>query len=610
MGFDRDNKMDKPRGRGGSRGNFGSRDGSAGRNNSFDKAYNGRGNGSFRSRGGDRGGFRGRGGDRGSFRGRGGDRGSFRGRGGDRGSFRGRGGDRGGFRGRGGDRGGGFRGRGGDRGGSFRGRGGDRGSFRGRGGDRGGFRGRGGSKFEDTTRKRKLEKKEERFDVVDADYNPYSNEIQEDVDEMPTKMMKLGNGKAVKKNGIVPQKKEEIISFDDSDEGEEMDEEIDEEVVVDEEMSDEEVGAEESGEEVSDEEVEVMDEELESSDEEVEVIDEELESSDEEVEVIDEEASDEEDGVEVEEKTTNHLKEESSDEDEIVKVKKLPVPKEKVIKPTEIMIEDQKRREERDRRSLRIKSLPLDTTSEEIKKLTPEALSIRITRGKKKCGCYLVYGGVETCKKAVKVLSATTFKGSRLEAQWLGSPEYRAQAKPSKQPINPFELYIGGLANFTPKSAIEKVFPNATVNMQFGPQGEQKNFVFIRFPTEKDAYDAFKKHENLTINKQLVDVFFGRTWSAPGATEAKTPVVKPVEEKKEVRKEIEITEEGNELYPRLRKDSDTTSIESIASSCEGIEEVIGEDDEIMDEEDEEMDEEIDEEIDEEMEDEESEEEDN
>ncbi|CEF65857.1 RNA recognition motif domain and Nucleotide-binding, alpha-beta plait domain-containing protein [Strongyloides ratti] len=633
MGFqNRDSQMSGSRGRGdfrGGRGGSNSRGGFRDRNNSsFDKRSDfnksprsfSNDRGGMRGRGNDRGGFRGRGNDRGGFRSRGGDRGGFRGRDNDRGGFRSRGGDRGGFRGRGNDRGG-FRSRGGDRGG-FRGRDNDRGGFRSRGGDRGKFgdrNGRGG-KFGNDNRKRKFQNEDEQFKVVDSEYNPLNNDVEsEDEFETSTKYAKIENEhselvKLAKKMGgkaNANKEKKAIVSFDDNEE--KMDE-SDNDV----EDSDEELVEEEIDEEIIEDEEELVENEELAEDEELGE-DEELEEGEELIEdeeVSDEEAEVSEDDSEITKTPTKvvaqngngKVKKDESSDDEPVIPKKLPVSENKSSSKfsktvEELLGEDMKRREEREKCTLRIKTLPLDTTVEEIKKLVPSSVSVRFTRNKKKCSCYLVFKTEAICKKVLKEISSKEIRGCKMESHWLGIRDVQGQNKLSKQPLNPFELYIGGMASFTPKSALEKAFPDGTVNIQTDPRGEQKNFAFVKYTTEQAAYNAFKKNSNLILNNQLVDVFYGRSWSIPTKVQddaSKTDVEveeKNVNDTKKSKKEdlVELNKKSEKSLEssRLRNDSDTSSIESIASSGEGIVEVEGEEDEdeeLLDEEmlDEEM----------------------
>uniref|UniRef100_A0A0K0G0C5 RRM domain-containing protein n=1 Tax=Strongyloides venezuelensis TaxID=75913 RepID=A0A0K0G0C5_STRVS len=586
----RNNQMSGGRGRGNSRGGF--RGGN-------DSGFGGRGgfNKSPRGFSGDRGGMRSRGGDRGGFRGRDNSRGGFRGRD-NGGGFRGRDNSRGGFRGR--DNGGGFRGRDNSRGG-FRGRDNNRGGFRGRDNSRGGFgsrdnnnSGRGG-KFGGDNRKRKFQKKDDDFKVVDNEYDPTNNKSDsEDEIETPAKFAKVQNQsskpvKVAKKpepKKDEKKKKEVVISFEDNeyemmdsddehlnDLDEEQDEE-DEEIIEDEEMVDEELLVDE---EVSDEEL-LVDEEI--SDEELE------DEEDDEVPQVTSKNAKTEAEVQPQNGKAKVVKEDSSDE-ELAPVKKLSVPESKSLSNLEELLkEDEERRKEREQCTLRIKTLPLDTTVEDMKKLAPSAVAVRFTRSKKKCGCYLVFKSEALCKKALKELSTKEFKGSKLDPKWMGIRDVEAQNKLAKQPINPLELYVGGIANFTPRSALEKAFPDGKVCIQFDPRGQQKNFCFVKFTDEKAAYKAFKENSSLIIHNQLVDVFYGRTWSIP--TKLQEVAEKDDAEVAEKKGEPNVSTKKSEAeFPRLRKDSDTSSIESIASSGEGIvelEDEEGEDEEMLDEE--------------------------
>uniref|UniRef100_A0A0N5C6C5 RRM domain-containing protein n=1 Tax=Strongyloides papillosus TaxID=174720 RepID=A0A0N5C6C5_STREA len=588
----RNNQMSGGRGRGNSRGGFrGGRDSSFGGRGGFNKSPRGFSN--------DRGGMRSRDGDRGGFRSRGNDRGGFRGRDNSRGGFRGRDNSRGGFRGR--DNGGNFRGRDNNRGG-FRGRDNDRGGFKGRDNNRGGFRGRDnnngnrGGKFGSDNRKRKFQNKEDDFKVVDNEYDPTVNQSDsEDEIETPAKFAKVQNqnSKPVKVPKKVEPKKDEkkkkevVISFEDNEDetmesdeehlndlDEELDEE-DEEILEDEEMVDEELLVDE---EVSDEEL-LVDEEI---------SDEELEDEEEENEIpqVTAKNAKTETKAQPQNGKTKVVKDDSSDE-EPAPVKKLPVPESKSSSNLEELLkEDEERRKEREHCTIRIKTLPLDTTVEDMKKLAPSAVSVRFTRSKKKCGCYLVFKSEALCKKALKELSTKEFKGSKLDPKWMGIRDVEAQNKLAKQPINPLELYVGGMANFTPRTALEKAFPDGKVCIQFDPRGEQKNFCFVKFTDEKAAYKAFKENSSLIIHNQLVDVFYGRTWSIP--TKLQEVAEKDEAEVAEKKGEPNIpTKKSEAELPRLRKDSDTTSIESIASSGEGIvelEDEEGEDEEMLDEE--------------------------
>uniref|UniRef100_A0AC35TIC0 RRM domain-containing protein n=1 Tax=Rhabditophanes sp. KR3021 TaxID=114890 RepID=A0AC35TIC0_9BILA len=178
--------------------------------------------------------------------------------------------------------------------------------------------------------------------------------------------------------------------------------------------------------------------------------------------------------------------------------------------------EEEARKTQRDQCTIHLKKIPVSTTNENLRKLFEGVVSVRIITNLKKASAYLVFDKAPAAQKALKDLASKPFMGIKIAAECCGDAGYVKKVRQDEmKPISRKELFVCGLSPFTSATEIQKAFPTCLPpKLATGPSGEPKNFTFIQFPTEEDAFKAFLKGKNLSIKENLVDVYYGRGWSA------------------------------------------------------------------------------------------------
>ncbi|KAJ1369826.1 hypothetical protein KIN20_031398 [Parelaphostrongylus tenuis] len=168
-----------------------------------------------------------------------------------------------------------------------------------------------------------------------------------------------------------------------------------------------------------------------------------------------------------------------------------------------IISEENRRRQERDERSLFIKGFPKKTKTKELEDLHPDIESVRHRKGS--AFAWIVFRNEASCSKAHNFFSTT-------------KPH-----KPKEMlPVNPLELYINGIAPEVTKDDIKNVF-RAAVSIHIpSARLHEIRRAFVLFSSEDDAKAAFDKSRGLKLGGRSVEVFYARV-----RQNIKTPTVKP-----------------------------------------------------------------------------------
>nr|CRZ22461.1 Bm4893 [Brugia malayi] len=244
---------------------------------------------------------------------------------------------------------------------------------------------------------------------------------------------------------------------------------------------------------------------------------------------------------------------------------------EPLLKPEdakEVIKEEQKRRDERDKKSLFVRGLPKDVKLGQLKALHNDILYVRHMPHRN--FAWLIFASEKLCEKAYEDISKQTVEGRTLTVDFCGSKaKTRPQKDKSQLPINPLELFVGGLPPSTSKDQMKVIFRQAT-NISFPKQARNKNklYCFVQFGDEKEARAAFEKGKTLKISGVPVDVLYARI--RKGITdEAKLPKTNQAFNLSNGA----ATKSKIKNSPKINETNGDTTSEGIESSDEGIEEV-------------------------------------
>lgn len=88
---------------------------------------------------------------------------------------------------------------------------------------------------------------------------------------------------------------------------------------------------------------------------------------------------------------------------------------------------------------------------------------------------WLIFASEKLCEKAYEDISKQTVEGRTLTVDFCGAKaKTRPQKDRSQLPINPLELFVGGLPPSTSKDQMKVIFRQAT-NISFPKQARNKN---------------------------------------------------------------------------------------------------------------------------------------
>ncbi|ETN71707.1 hypothetical protein NECAME_14133, partial [Necator americanus] len=254
-----------------------------------------------------------------------------------------------------------------------------------------------------------------------------------------------------------------------------------------------------------------------------------------------------------------------------LKRKAVDVPNEREAKHAKldenvVVDEENKRRQERDERSLFIKGFPKNTKTQDLEALHADIETVRHRKGTS--FAWLVFRNQASCKKAHSTLSITKIGGKPLFVDFCGSKSAKAGTiQKESKPINPLELYINGLPPMVTKEDIKNVF-RAAVSIHIpNTRAHEMKRAFILFSSEDDAKSAFDKGKGLKLSGKSVEVFYARV----RRTNEQNTAAKPAKGAQTVKPASSLTVKKAAVAPR-KEESDSDE-EEIESSDEGIEEV-------------------------------------
>jgi len=169
-----------------------------------------------------------------------------------------------------------------------------------------------------------------------------------------------------------------------------------------------------------------------------------------------------------------------------------------------ILKEEERRRKERNSRSLFVKGVSPKMKDSDLKNLSPDIIHVN----RKKSVAWLLFNSKEACDKAYTKISEIKLGKDKLVVDFCDD---RSTYKPEKQrsdsrPMNPLELVVSNLAPNTEREKLELIFKNAVhITLK-----HHHRYAFVRFDNEKSAREAFEKAKGLKINGQPVDVYYAR----------------------------------------------------------------------------------------------------
>ncbi|CAJ0936517.1 unnamed protein product, partial [Mesorhabditis belari] len=267
-------------------------------------------------------------------------------------------------------------------------------------------------------------------------------------------------------------------------------------------------------------------------------------------------------------------------------VKGAPSAKASKLDVNEVIAEEEKRRQERDERSLFIKGFPKSMTQAELEKIHPDVEGVRSKKGRS--FGWLIFKNANACNLAYKTLSKMKIKGMPLFVDYCGkrSTQEKETATSNQQPINPLELCLQGFPPSTTQHQLKVIYRSAqTIRIQ--PQKADykgKSLAFVRFGTEEDAKAAFDKSRNLSISGKPVDVFYSRVRKTADQVEKEKALLKLKKQAETSKdktlvapsKQNGVAAQQKKLQALKKKDDSEDDFEDeddVESSDEGIEEV-------------------------------------
>ncbi|KHN89166.1 hypothetical protein Tcan_18629 [Toxocara canis] len=139
-----------------------------------------------------------------------------------------------------------------------------------------------------------------------------------------------------------------------------------------------------------------------------------------------------------------------------------------------VLSEEERRRNERDRKSLFVRGFNKNTTPAQLKALHSDIVSVRHMPSR--TFAWLIFASEEHCDKAFEVISKQSVNGKQLTVDFCGvkSKHPPKQTDRNQQPINPLELYVSGFPASTSKDQIKVLFRSAT-SVTFPPAAKAKN---------------------------------------------------------------------------------------------------------------------------------------
>lgn len=229
-----------------------------------------------------------------------------------------------------------------------------------------------------------------------------------------------------------------------------------------------------------------------------------------------------------------------------------------------IINEENKRRQERDDRSLFIKGFPKNTKTKELEDLHPDIESVRHRKGSS--FAWIVFRNEASCNKAHDSLSTAKVGGKKVKVDFCG---VKSTKKPQKSkehvPVNPLELFINGIPPQVNKDDIKNVF-RAAISIHIpNARAHETRRAFVLFSTEDDAKAAFDKGRGLKLGGRSVEVFYARV---------RKNVASPSEVKPSKDLDAKKVHPSNKaVASKVVENEGDSDDEEVESSDEGIEEV-------------------------------------
>ncbi|WKY14235.1 hypothetical protein Q1695_000070 [Nippostrongylus brasiliensis] len=172
-----------------------------------------------------------------------------------------------------------------------------------------------------------------------------------------------------------------------------------------------------------------------------------------------------------------------------------------------IVEEENKRRKERDERSLFIRGFPKNTKAKELEELSEDIETVRHRRGSS--FAWIVFRNEASCTKAHGTLTKAMLGGKPLSVDFCGSRAKGSKARKENMPLDPLRLFINGVPRNVTKDDIKNVF-RAAVSISISNARNDLGKAFVKFSTEEDAKAAFDKGKGLKLSGRSVEVFYAR----------------------------------------------------------------------------------------------------
>jgi len=218
--------------------------------------------------------------------------------------------------------------------------------------------------------------------------------------------------------------------------------------------------------------------------------------------------------------------------------------------------EDEKRRAERDLRSLFIKGLAADVSEDEIRALSKDIVEVRVhisyyhnkfikqTDGKSVKKIRSKYAFIEFSSEAAVETNKPSLEGKKVGDQeivvdYVGSKsKHNSNQERVQKDVDPLKLYVTGFPTTITEDGLKSLFPKSiSIHMPHRSKSKQPlGFAFVFFGNDKDAKDAHDRlHDSKHDGHQLV-VLFARKTNHTAATKRKLPNEKESVPKKKTKR--------------------------------------------------------------------------
>uniref|UniRef100_A0A915DDQ5 RRM domain-containing protein n=1 Tax=Ditylenchus dipsaci TaxID=166011 RepID=A0A915DDQ5_9BILA len=237
-----------------------------------------------------------------------------------------------------------------------------------------------------------------------------------------------------------------------------------------------------------------------------------------------------------------------------------------------IISEEERRREDRNKKSLFVKGVAKKMKPTDLRALHPDILSVRVVGA----NAWLIFPTEAACEKAHGAITSKKFEGKPMVVDFCGSKSKNkekavstASDAKSVRPVDPLQIVVAGL-------------PNINVLTKFKAESAMG---FVKFDQEQQAQEAFDKGASLKIKGAPVDVYFARVLvpkeklkkpktETPRRQKTRKPPLLRSQTTKATAQKKQVEQESDEDDDDDDDDEDMDDDSDIESSEEGLEEEV------------------------------------